>query len=45
MVKFIKMLWLNRALICALAKVLIADIQTVKDDLQSVIDKYTVKGA
>jgi hypothetical protein len=42
---FGKTLWRNRALICALVKVLVSDIQTVKDDLQAVLNKYTVRGA
>lgn len=45
MLSFLQTLWRNRALIVALVKVLAEDIQTVKDDLQKVIDKYQVKGA
>lgn len=45
MLSFLQTLWRNRALIAALIKVLTEDIQTVKDDLQKVIDKYQVKGA
>jgi hypothetical protein len=40
-IQFIKAVYLNRKLICELVAVLVADIQTAKDDFQKVIDKHS----